>query len=139
MKTNIMKKLFLLLFVLGTGLSMQAQQYDSKELSNLFSDELYPLAKEISEYTDKVIAYGNVVSIVKKTGTTALAKKKLEGISVEAYSFSLITSTGKEISLNNDMLLANKVVNKFFDVLRRVKENMKEDNREEVENILNSL
>ena len=116
-----MKKLFLLLFVLGTGLSMQDQQYDSKEHSNHFSDELYPLAKEISEYTDKVIAYGNVVSIVKKTGTTALAKKKLEGISVEAYSFSLITSTGKEISLNNDMLLANKVVNKFFDVLSKRK------------------
>ncbi len=134
-----MKKLFLLVFVLGTAASIQAQQYNSKELSDLFSDELYPLAKDISEYTDKVIAYGNVISIVKKTGTTSLAKKKLEGISVEAYSFSLLTSTGREINLSNDMLLANKVVNKFFDVLRRVKDSMKEDNRMEVENILNSL
>ncbi|TPN87624.1 hypothetical protein [Aquimarina algicola] len=134
-----MKKLFLLLFMLGAGLSVQAQQYNSKELSDLFSDELYPLAKDISEYTNKVIAYGNVISIVKKTGTTSLAKKKIEGISVEAHSFSLLTSSGKEINLNNDMLLANKVVNKFFDVLRRVKESMKEDNRKEVEDILNSL
>ncbi len=134
-----MKKLFLLAFVLCAGLSVHAQQYNSKELSELFSDELYPLAKDISEYTDKVIAHGNVISIVKKTGTTSLAKKKIEGISVEAYTFSLLTSTGREINLSNDQLLANKVVNKFFDVLRRVKESMKEDNRQEVEDILNAL
>ncbi|WP_025742479.1 hypothetical protein [Aquimarina pacifica] len=134
-----MKKLFLLVLLIGAGFTSQAQQHNSKELSELFSDELYPLAKDISEYTDKVIAYGNVVSIVKKTGTTSLAKKKIEGISIEAYSFSLLTSSGKEINLSNDVLLANKVMNKFFDVLRRVKDSMKEDNREEVENILNSL
>ncbi|MBQ4819979.1 hypothetical protein [Aquimarina sp. MMG016] len=134
-----MKKLFLLLFVLGTGLSVQAQQKNNKELSELFQTELYPLAKDISEYTDKVTAHGNVVSIVKKTGVTSLAKRKVEGINVDAHRFTLITSAGKEISLGGDPLLANKVVNKFLDVLRRVKDNMKEDNREEVENILNSL
>ncbi len=134
-----MKKLFLLLFVLGAGIATQAQQKNSKELSDLFSDELYPLAKDVSEFTNnKVIAHGNVISIVKDTGTTSLAKKKIEGMSIEAYSLSLLTTSGKEIILS-DQLLANKVVNKFFDVLRRVKESSKTDNRLEVENILNAL
>lgn len=134
-----MKKLFLLLFVLGAGLSVNAQQMDSNELSALFQDELYPLAKDIADYTDKVTAHGNVISIVKKTGVTSLAKRKLEGINVDAHRFTLITSKGKEIFLGSDPVLANKVVNKFLDVLRRVKDSMKEDNREEVENILDNL
>ncbi|WP_103069247.1 hypothetical protein [Aquimarina sediminis] len=134
-----MKKLLLLLFVLGTGIATQAQQKNSKELSDLFSDELYPLAKDVSEFTNnKVIAHGNVISIVKSTGTTSLAKKRIEGISIEAYSLSLLTSKGKEIALT-DQLLANKVVNKFFEVLKRVKESAKTDNRAEVEDILNGL
>lgn len=135
-----MKKLFLLAFVLAAGIStMNAQQRNWQELSDLYQEELYPLAKDISEQTDKVIAHGNVISIVKSNGTTSIAKRKIEGVPVEAYSFHLITSKGREINLKSDMLLANKVINKFYDVLVRVKESLKEDNTREIESILDNL
>ncbi|MEW7280706.1 hypothetical protein ABW636_19115 [Aquimarina sp. 2201CG1-2-11] len=133
-----MKKLFLLLFVLGTGLSMQAQTHDWGSLAQLHKDELYPLAKDVADITDKVMAHGNMISIIKSTGTVSLKLEIDKSVSVDVYTFRLLTSTGKSIKLT-DQLTANKVVNKFFDVLRRVKENSQSDQKQEVEDILDSL
>ncbi|WP_108867696.1 hypothetical protein [Aquimarina aquimarini] len=133
-----MKKLFLLLFMLGAGLSTQAQTQNWEGLHILHKDELYPLAKDISELTDKVIANGNVISIVKDNGTTSLVKELDKSVPIEFYNYKLLTSTGRELKLD-DLMMANKVVNKFFDVLRRVKENESADTKQEIEDILNSL
>ncbi len=133
-----MKKLFLLAFVLCAGLSVQAQQYTWAELNQLHTDELYPLAKDVAEITDRVIANGNVISIVKSTGTTSLVKELDKSVPIEYYNYKLLTSTGRELKLT-DPLMANKVVDKFFDVLRRVKENAKSNNEAEIRAILDGL
>ncbi len=132
-----MKKLFLLAFVLCAGLSVQAQE-DWKTLSKIYDEELYPLAKDVSEMTDKVIAQGNVVSIVKDTGTTSIQKKKDTSVPVEYFDYYLLTSTGRKIG-PLEAMQAHKVIHKFLDVLKRVKESASEDNTREIESILNSL
>lgn len=133
-----MKKLFLLAFVLCAGLSVQAQTHTWGELSKLHEEELYPLAKDVAEITDKVIAHGNVISIVKSTGTTSLVKELDKSVPITFYNYKLLTSTGRELKLT-DPLMANKVVDKFFDVLRRVKENAKANDEEEIRKILDEL
>lgn len=132
-----MKKLFLLLFVLGAGLSVQAQ-VTWAEMSKIYDEELYPLAKDVAEMTDKVIANGNVVSIVKDTGTTSIQKKKDNSVPVDYYDYFLLTSAGRKIG-PLEAMQAHKVVHKFLDVLKRVKENASQDNTREIEAILNSL
>jgi len=132
-----MKKLFILLFVLGAGLSTQAQ-VTWEEMSRIYDEELYPLAKDVAEMTDKVIANGNVVSIVKDTGTTSIQKKKDNSVPVDYYDYFLLTSAGRKIG-PLEAMQAHKVVHKFLDVLKRVKENASKDNTREIENILNSL
>ncbi|WP_109302225.1 hypothetical protein [Aquimarina sp. AU474] len=133
-----MKKLFLLAFVLCAGLSVQAQSKSWAELHRLHADELYPLAKDVADITDRVIANGNVISIVKSTGTTSLVKELDKSVPIEYYNYKLLTSTGRELKLT-DPLMANKVVDKFFDVLRRVKENAKTNNEAEIRAILDEL
>ena len=133
-----MKKLFLLLFMLGAGIATQAQTYSWQELHELHENELYPLAKDVAEITDKVIANGNVISIVKSTGTTSLVKELDKTVPIEFYNYKLLTSTGRELKLT-DPLMANKVVDKFFDVLRRVKESSKINDEKEIRAILESL
>ncbi len=131
-----MKKLFLLAFVLCAGLSVQAQE-NWREQNRIFDEELYPLAKDVSEMTPKVIAHGNVVSIVKDNGTTSLQKKQDKSLPVKYFDYFLLTSTGRQIHL--DKMQAHKVIDKFLNVLKRVKETSKEDNDAEVRAILNSL
>ncbi len=132
-----MKKLFLLLFILGAGLSVQAQK-DWSVLAEIFDEELYPLAKDVSEMTSQVIANGNIVSIIKKNGTTSIQKKQDTSVPVKYFDYSLLTSTGRKIPLK-DPMQAHKVIHKFLDVLRRVKENSKENNDDEIRKILEGL
>ncbi|WP_438710765.1 hypothetical protein ACSTS3_18930 [Aquimarina muelleri] len=133
-----MKKLFLLAFVLCAGLTSQAQTHSWQELHELHENELYPLAKDVAEITDKVIANGNVISIVKSTGTTSLVKELDKTVPIKFYNYKLLTSAGRQLALT-DPLMANKVIDKFFDVLRRVKESSKSDNKKEIYEILESL
>ncbi len=132
-----MKKLFLLAFVLCAGFSGQAQ-VTWQEMSRIYDEELYPLAKDVAEMTDKVIANGNVVSIIKDTGTTSIQKKKDNSVPVDYYDYFLLTSAGRKIG-PLEAMQAHKVVHKFLDVLKRVKENASIDNTKEIESILNSL
>ncbi|MEW7289788.1 hypothetical protein [Aquimarina sp. 2304DJ70-9] len=136
-----MKKLFLLLFVLGAGLSTQAQATD-----NLGQDwaesieqytELYSLATEISKRTDKVIANGNIISIIKDNGTTSFQRKRDQSVPVEFYDFILLTSTGRKIPLNKGQ--TEKVIEKFDVVLKKVKASIDVDNTKAIDDILNTL
>ncbi len=130
-----MKKLALLLLVLCSGLATQAQE-DWTILSEQY-DTLYSLATEVGKETDKVIAHGNVISIVKNTGTTSVQKKRDNSVPVEFYDYQLLTSTGRQIPL--DKMNTEKVIEKFQNVLVKVKASLKNDQRDEVEGILNSL
>ena len=132
-----MKKLFLLAIMLCAGLSVQAQKEWGK-LNKIFDEELYPLAKDVADITDKVIANGNVVSIVKDNGTTSIQKKQDTSVPVKYFDYFLLTSTGRKIGPLENMQ-AHKVVHKFLDVLRRVKDETSIDNTKDIEKILNSL
>ncbi len=136
-----MKKLFLLLFVLGTGLSMQAQATDNSAQdwaqSNEEFTEIYSIATDLSKRTDRVIANGNVISIVKDTGTTSLQRKRDTSVPVEFYDFILLTSTGRKIILNKGQTA--KVIDKFRTVLEKAKESLDVDNTRDINEILNNL
>ncbi|WP_062053911.1 hypothetical protein [Aquimarina longa] len=136
-----MKKLFLLLFVLGAGLTAQAQPSDNSGQdwaeSNAQFTDLYSLATEISKKTDKVIANGNVISIVKENGTTSFQRKRDTSVPVEFYDFILLTSTGRRIPLNKGQ--TEKVIEKFQNVLNKVKESLDKDNTKAIDDILNTL
>ncbi len=130
-----MKKLFLLLCIFASSLTIQAQE-DWSELSVMY-DEVYHLATEISKESDKVKAHGNVITIVKNAGVTSIQKKRDKSVPVEFYDYKLITSTGRQIPL--DKAFTEKVLSKFKTVLLRVKQTLKEDNSKEIESILESL
>ncbi len=136
-----MKKLFLLLFVLGAGLSVQAQITDNSgpewSESNEEFTEIYSMATELGKRTDRVIANGNVISIVKDTGTTSFQRKRDNSVPVEFYDFILLTSTGRKITLNKGQ--TGKVIDKFRNVLVKAKESLDVDNTKDINEILNNL
>lgn len=136
-----MKKLFLLLFVLGAGFTTQAQPTDNSaqnwSVSNDQFTDLYSLATEIGKRTDKVIAQGNVISIVKDNGTTSFQREKDKTVAVEFYNFILATSTGKRINLNKGQ--TEKVIEKFQNVLEKVKASLDVDSTKDIDAILNTL
>lgn len=136
-----MKKLFLLLFVLGAGFTTQAQPTDNSaqdwaESNEQFTD-LYSLATEIGKKTDKVIANGNVISIVKENGTTSFQRKRDLSVPVEFYDFILLTSSGRQIYTNKGQ--TGKILEKFKTVLDKVKASLDVDNTKAINDILNTL
>ncbi len=135
-----MKKLFLLLFMVGAGFTSQAQAYSDAEINEKFVKDLYQLATEVDGMTDQVTAEGGVISIHKSSGTVSLARVRDESlpVNIEHYKFKLLTHNGKSIELKDGLTL-NKVVDKFYDVLRRVKESSKEDNKELIMSIIEGL
>ncbi len=136
-----MKKLFLLLFVLGAGLTTQAQNSDNSaqdwSVSNEDYTDLYAMATEIGKRTDKVIANGNIISIVKDNGTTSFQRKRDKTVAVEFYTFILGTSNGKSIELNKGQ--TEKVLEKFKVVLTKVKASLDVDSTKDIDDILNTL
>ncbi len=136
-----MKKLFLLAFVLCAGFSVQAQATDNsgQDWSESIAQytDIYSLATEIGKRTDKVIANGNVISIVKDNGTTSFQRKRDMSVPVEFYDFILLTSNGRRIPLNKGQ--TEKVIEKFQVVLKKVKESLDVDNTKDIDNILNTL
>ncbi|TSE07999.1 hypothetical protein [Aquimarina algiphila] len=136
-----MKKLFLLVLLLGAGLTTQAQRTDNSGQEWSESNEefttLYSLATEISKKTDRVIANENVISIVKENGTTSFQRKRDKSLPVEFYDFILLTSTGRSIILNKGQ--TGKVLDKFKNVLVKVKESLDKDNTKAIDNILEGL
>lgn len=131
-----MKKLFLLLFILGASMTSQAQ-YEWSKISAVFDEELYPLAKDVAEITNKVVAHGNVISIIKENGTTSFMKEQDKSVPIDYFNYKLGTATGRVITLDN--MQAHKVMNKFLDVLKRVKESSQANNDAEIRGILEGL
>lgn len=135
-----MKKLFLLLFLISIGITANAQRYTDAEINEKFVKELYQLATEVGDMTDQVTANGGVISIHKSNGTVSLARERDKSlpVDIEHYKFKLLTSNGKSIALEDDLML-NKVVDKFFNVLSKVKESAKEDNNKQIQSIIDGL
>ncbi|KZS39805.1 hypothetical protein AWE51_09145 [Aquimarina aggregata] len=136
-----MKKLFLLLFVLGASVTVQAQATDNSfqdwSVSNAEFIELYELATEIGKETDKVVANDNVISIVRNSGTTSFQRALDKSVTVEFYNFYLLTSQGQKINLNKGQ--TEKVLGKFDVVLKKVKQSLTADNTKAIDSILEDL
>ncbi|WP_027394750.1 MULTISPECIES: hypothetical protein [Aquimarina] len=136
-----MKKLFLLLLMVGAGLTTQAQVQNGKDTdwSQLYEEqkELYALASDIGEITDKVTAQDNIISFVLKSGTISLETKKDKSKAKEFYNYTLLTSAGKQIRLGKDT--ASDVIDSFRSKLLILKEQLKANNGKEVDSILSEL
>ncbi|MBP2831331.1 hypothetical protein J8281_03945 [Aquimarina sp. U1-2] len=132
-----MKKLFLLLFVLGAGFSVQAQE-DWTKLTEVF-DRVYSLATDLGEQTDKVTAAGNVISIITGKGTVSVQKKldKSKPKHLNHYQYSLLTTTGRSIQL--DKMNAERVIETFQAKLLELKTTLAENQDADVSKILDSL
>ncbi|WP_299259538.1 hypothetical protein [uncultured Aquimarina sp.] len=137
-----MKKLFLLLLIVGAGLTAKAQEVQNgkgTDWSQLYEEqkELYALASDIGEITDKVTAQDNIISFVLKSGTISLETKKDKSKAKEFYNYTLLTSSGKQIRLGKDT--ASDVIDSFRSKLLILKEQLKANNGKEVDSILSEL
>ncbi|MFD2563335.1 hypothetical protein [Aquimarina rubra] len=135
-----MKKLFLLLLMVGAGFISQAQDNGKDtDWSQLYEEqkELYALASDIGEITDKVTAQDNIISFVLKSGTISLETKKDKSKAKDFYNYTLLTSAGKQIRLTKDT--ASDVIDSFRSKLLILKEQLKANNGKEVDSILSEL
>ncbi len=132
-----MKKLFLLVFMLGVSVTSQAQE-DWSKLTEVF-DLVYSLATDLSEQTDKVTAASNVISIITGKGTVSVQKKldKSKPKHLTHYQYHLLTTTGKDILL--DKMNAERVIETFQAKLLELKTTLAENQDADVSKILDSL
>lgn len=132
-----MKKLFLLLFMLGITATSQAQE-DWRVLTEVF-DKVYSLATDLGEQTDKVTAHGNVISVITSNGTISVQKKLDKSVPkhLEHYRYTLLTSSGKSILL--DKMNSERVIETFQAKLLELKTTLAENQDADVEKILDSL
>lgn len=132
-----MKKVMLLLLVVGFGLTTQAQE-DWKKLPEIYKD-IYSIATELNKETDKVTAQSSIISIATSKGMVSLEERKDTSKPAELnhYQYYLLTSEGKEIQLQK--MNAKRVLESFQVKLLQLKDKLRENQDEDVENILNSL
>ena len=133
-----MKKLFLLLLVVGAGLTAEAQK-DWKELETKVFPDIYHLATELNKQTDKVIAQGSMISITTSKGTVSLEQRrdKTKPENVKHYEYFLLASSGKEIALKQ--MNAHRTLERFQLKLLQLKEQLAENQDKDVEEILEGL
>ncbi len=132
-----MKKLFLLLFTVSASFSVQAQE-DWTKLNDIFT-QVYSLASDLNDQTEKVTAQGNVISIITGKGTVSVERKldPKKAKDLKHYKYSLLTSAGKVVVL--DKMNAERVIETFQTKLLKLKEELRVNQDADVENILNSL
>ncbi|UZO82152.1 hypothetical protein NBT05_06680 [Aquimarina sp. ERC-38] len=132
-----MKKTFLLLFMIGFGFTIQAQE-DWKKLPEIYKD-IYGLATELNRETDKVTAQSSIISIATDKGTVSLEERldKTKPAELKFYQYYLLTSEGKQIHLQK--MNAKRVLESFQVKLLQVKDQLRENQDGDVEDILNSL
>lgn len=132
-----MKKLMLLLFLVGAGFTSQAQE-DWSKLTEVF-DQVYSLATDLNAQTEKVTAQGSVISIVTGKGTVSVERKldPKKAKELKHYKYNLLTSAGKVVQL--DKMNAERVIETFQAKLLKLKEELRVNQDADVENILNSL
>ncbi|WP_299221500.1 hypothetical protein [uncultured Aquimarina sp.] len=132
-----MKKLFLLLLMVGAGLTSQAQE-DWTKMTEIF-DQVYSLATDLNVQTDKVTAQGSVISIVTGKGTVSVERKldPKKAKELKHYQYNLLTSAGKVVVL--DKMNAERVIETFQSKLLKLKEELRVNQDADVEDILKSL
>jgi len=132
-----MKKLFLLLLMVGAGFTSQAQE-DWTKMTEVF-DQVYSLATDLNAQTEKVTAQGSVISIVTGKGTVSVERKldPKKAKELKHYKYNLLTSAGKVVVL--DKMNAERVIETFQAKLLKLKEELRVNQDADVENILNSL
>ncbi|WP_271765585.1 hypothetical protein [Aquimarina algiphila] len=123
--------------MLGATVTSQAQE-DWTKLTEVF-DQVYSLATDLSEQTEKVTAAGNVISIITGKGTVSVQKKldKSKPKHLNHYQYFLLTTTGKNIPL--DKMNAERVVETFQAKLLELKTTLAENQDADVSKILDSL
>ncbi|AXT52209.1 hypothetical protein D1818_15690 [Aquimarina sp. BL5] len=133
-----MKKLFLLLLMVGAGFTGQAQQSWLDLQEKVFPD-IYHLATELGKQTDKVVAKGSAISITTSKGTVTLEQRrdKTKPENVKHYEYFLLASSGKEIPLRQ--MNAHRTLEKFQLKLLQLKEALSENQDKDVEDLLDSL
>ncbi|MHA7056674.1 hypothetical protein ACWGOQ_0005600 [Aquimarina sp. M1] len=132
-----MKKLFLLLLMVGAGLTTQAQE-DWKKLPVIF-EQVYSLATDLNAQTEKVTAQGSVISIATGKGTISVEQKldPKKAKELKHYQYTLLTSSGKSILL--DKMNAERVIETFQSKLLKLKEELRVNQDADVEKILGDL
>ncbi len=132
-----MKKLFLLLLMVGAGSTMQAQE-DWAKMTEIF-DQVYSLATDLNQQTEKVTAQGSVISIITGKGTISVERKQDKSKPEEKkhFYYNLLTSNGKSIKL--DKMNAERVIESFQSKLLKLKEELRVNQDADVENILKNL
>ncbi|AXT57052.1 hypothetical protein D1815_15345 [Aquimarina sp. AD1] len=133
-----MKKLFLLLLMVGAGLTTQAQKTWEQLGTEVFPD-IYHVATELGKQTDKVVAKGSAISITTSKGTVTLEQRrdKTKPENIKHYEYFLLSSTGKEIPLRQ--MNAHRTLEKFQLKLLQLKESLAENQDKNVEELLDSL
>lgn len=133
-----MKKLFLLLLLIGAGLTTQAQADNWQQRFESF-EQVYHLATELNKETEKITAQGSVVSVMTGSGTISLERKqdKSKPENVQAYKYNLLTSSGKQIPLNLEN--SEQVIESFHSKLLKLKEELRVNHDQEVDDILSKL
>ncbi|MBW1295859.1 hypothetical protein [Aquimarina litoralis] len=132
-----MKKLMLLLFLVGAGVTTQAQE-DWKQLPEIF-ERVYSLATDLNEQTNKVTAQGSVISITTAKGTISVEQKldPKKAKELKHYQYTLLTSSGKSILL--DKMNSERVIETFQAKLLKLKEELRVNQDADVEEILGNL
>jgi len=132
-----MKKLMLLLLLVGAGLTTQAQE-DWSQMTEVF-DQVYSLATDLNEQTDKVTAHGSVISIITGKGTISVERKldPKKAKELKHYYYNLLTSSGKSIRL--DKMNSERVIETFQAKLLKLKEELRVNQDADVEEILGNL
>ncbi|WP_405209155.1 hypothetical protein [Aquimarina sp. LLG6339-5] len=132
-----MKKLFLLLLMVGAGLTSQAQK-DWSELPDIFK-EVYSIATDLNAQTDNVTAQSSIISIITGKGTISVEQvlDKSKPAELKAYKYNLLTSNGKKIEL--DKMNSKRVLESFQGKLLQLKEELRVNQDADVKNILEGL
>ena len=113
-------------------------QYDWKELPSIFS-EVYKLAEELNEKTDKVVANGDIISVTTNNGTISVQQELDKSVKPELkhYQYKLITTNGKNILL--DKMNSKRVIESFQAKLLTLREQLRVNQDADVESILKDL
>ena len=134
----------LLLVMVGFGLTGQAQgklnHEDTWAAKAESFTQLYSLATEISKETENVQAQGSVVSVTTSKGTVSIEQKKDKSKPADklAFKYNLLTTTGKTVPLAT-LENVEKGIEAFYSKLLKVKDMMRENYEQDIDDALNQL
>ena len=137
-----MKKVFIALLLLFVSQGIFAQ-HDWKDLNNKYM-EVFRLAEIISEQTNRVSVSEdntNHIGIVRSGDVSVNFDRKLdsrESIQGKFYKYYL-GSSNSETRAQLDKIATEKVVDKYLELLTKLKVSLDEERDDKVDELLNSL